>query len=185
MRRRSPLPRNLGDRSRLMIVAAGIPEPVVQWEIRSDGRFIARVDLAYPELKIAIEYEGDGHRTERAQWRIDIRRQRDLEDEGWIVIRLTSSTCRMAARPSSVAFGAPSLPARDPRKKTIVGSETWRPAPVFFHARMPRNAGRPHERRMPRTAAVRGILCESGTSVRRERPPRRDGPRREPGRGRP
>ncbi|HWS49826.1 MAG TPA: DUF559 domain-containing protein [Microbacterium sp.] len=89
MRRRSPLPRNLGDRSRLMIVAAGIPEPVVQWEIRSDGRFIARVDLAYPELKIAIEYEGDGHRTERAQWRIDIRRQRDLEDEGWIVIRLT------------------------------------------------------------------------------------------------
>ncbi len=75
--------------TRLMIVAAGLPEPVVQWEVRSEGRFIARVDLAYPELKIAIEYEGDGHRTERAQWRIDIRRQRDLEDGGWIVIRLT------------------------------------------------------------------------------------------------
>ena len=50
---------------------------------------IARNDLAYPELRIAIEYEGDGHRTDRTQWRRDIRRQRELEDLGWIVIRLT------------------------------------------------------------------------------------------------
>lgn len=75
--------------TRLLIVRAGLPEPSVQFEVRDGGCFIARVDLAYPALKIAIEYEGDGHRTSKDQWRRDIRRQRDLEDRGWIVIRLT------------------------------------------------------------------------------------------------
>lgn len=55
-----------------------------------DGfRLVARTDLAYPELKVAIEYEGDGHRTSAEQWRRDIQRQRELEALGWIVIRLT------------------------------------------------------------------------------------------------
>jgi hypothetical protein len=75
--------------TRLLIMRAGLPEPVVQHEVIDRRRFIARVDLAYPELKIAIEYEGDGHRTSKEQWRRDIQRQRDLEDRGWIVIRLT------------------------------------------------------------------------------------------------
>lgn len=75
--------------TRLLIVAACLPEPVVQHEIRRDGMVIARSDLAYPELRIAIEYEGDGHRTDRNQWRRDIQRQRELEDIGWIVIRVT------------------------------------------------------------------------------------------------
>lgn len=77
--------------TRLLIVRSGLPEPEVQHEVFDDGLFIARIDLAYPELKIAIEYEGDGHRTDRDQWRRDIQRQRDLEDRGWIVIRLTQA----------------------------------------------------------------------------------------------
>ncbi|MBO0979737.1 endonuclease domain-containing protein [Microbacterium sp. SD291] len=75
--------------TRLVIVAAGLPEPAVQHSVFDSGRFVARVDLGYPELRIAIEYEGDGHRTSRDQWRKDIQRQRDLEDLGWIVIRVT------------------------------------------------------------------------------------------------
>jgi len=77
--------------ARLVIVQAGLPEPVVQWEVFDESRFVARVDLAYPELKIAIEYDGDGHRTDKEQWRKDIRRQRELERLGWIVIHLTES----------------------------------------------------------------------------------------------
>ncbi|KNY05898.1 endonuclease domain-containing protein [Microbacterium sp. GCS4] len=75
--------------TRLLIVDAGLPEPVIQHEVWSGGEFVARVDLAYPDQRIAIEYEGDGHRTDKAQWRRDIARQRRLEDLGWIVIRLT------------------------------------------------------------------------------------------------
>lgn len=75
--------------TRLLIIRAGLPEPSVQFGVCDEVRLIARVDLAYPAWKIAIEYEGDGHRTDKNQWRRDIRRQRDLEDRGWIVIRLT------------------------------------------------------------------------------------------------
>ncbi len=75
--------------TRLLLASAGLPEPVVQYEIRGDDQFIARVDLAYPQWRIAIEYEGDGHRTDAAQWRRDIQRQRALEERGWIVIRIT------------------------------------------------------------------------------------------------
>lgn len=75
--------------TRLLIVAAGLPEPVVQHEVYENGLLIARCDMAYPDLKITIEYEGDGHRTSRDQWRRDIQRQRELEDLGWTVIRVT------------------------------------------------------------------------------------------------
>jgi len=80
--------------TRLLMRRAGLPEPVVQHEVRDGLRLIARPDLSYPELKIAIEYEGDGHRTDKDQWRRDIQRQRELEDLGWIVIRLTQRDLR-------------------------------------------------------------------------------------------
>ncbi|MFC9984280.1 hypothetical protein ACFU0W_12295 [Microbacterium keratanolyticum] len=77
--------------TRLLIIRHGMPEPVVQYIVRDRGRFLARVDLGYPQWRIAVEYEGDGHRTDREQWRRDIQRQRDLEDGGWTVIRLTEA----------------------------------------------------------------------------------------------
>jgi hypothetical protein len=77
--------------TRLAIITAGLPEPVVQFEEYDGRRLVARIDLAYPQWRIAIEYEGDGHRVDRSQWRRDIQRQRELEDRGWIVIRLTQA----------------------------------------------------------------------------------------------
>ncbi|MGF2948428.1 endonuclease domain-containing protein [Microbacterium alcoholitolerans] len=77
--------------TRVLIVQEGLPEPVVQWDVFDGSRLVARVDLAYPDLKIAMEYDGDGHRTDKEQWRTDIRRQRDLEHLGWIVLHLTES----------------------------------------------------------------------------------------------
>lgn len=77
--------------TRLAIVDAGLPEPLVQFEEYDERRLVARIDLAYPQWKIAIEYEGDGHRVDKSQWRRDIQRQRELEDRGWIVIRLTQA----------------------------------------------------------------------------------------------
>ncbi|PKI89667.1 hypothetical protein CW368_12820 [Actinomycetales bacterium SN12] len=74
--------------TRLLMRAHGLPDPVVQYRVLDGFRLVARIDLAYPELKIAIEYEGDGHRTSIEQWRRDIQRQRELEARGWIVIRL-------------------------------------------------------------------------------------------------
>lgn len=77
--------------TRLLLIDSGLPEPVVQHEVWAGRQLLGRTDLAYPEWKIAIEYEGDGHRTDPGQWRKDIQRQRYLEGEGWIVIRLTQA----------------------------------------------------------------------------------------------
>lgn len=77
-------------RTRLLIVRAGLPEPVLQYEIRDAfGNRIATVDLAYPERRLAIEYEGDHHRTSDDQFHYDLRRYSRVEDEHWNVIRVT------------------------------------------------------------------------------------------------
>lgn len=85
-------------RTRLCILAAGLPEPVVQHEVWIDGRLAAEIDLAYPKLKIAIEYEGEHHMTDPEQWAKDIRRQELLESLGWIVIRVTKADLRQNGR---------------------------------------------------------------------------------------
>jgi hypothetical protein len=77
-------------RTRLVIVDAGLPRPVAQYVIRdSEGRFVARVDLAYAVERVALEYEGDHHR-ERTTFRRDIERVNALTALGWIVIRVTA-----------------------------------------------------------------------------------------------
>lgn len=78
-------------RSRLTIVDAGLPEPVLQLEVWVDGTRRAVIDLAYPDWLIAIEYEGEHHLTDPKQWAKDIRRQELLESLGWIVIRVTKA----------------------------------------------------------------------------------------------
>ncbi|MGO2746148.1 endonuclease domain-containing protein [Microbacterium sp.] len=75
--------------TRLLIIGSGLPEPTVQHEVWVAGEMIARLDLAYPRLKIGIEYDGDGHRTEKDEWRRDIRRQRALHADGWNTLHLT------------------------------------------------------------------------------------------------
>lgn len=78
-------------RARLVLVHAGLPCPEVNEPVLdSFGRFVAMPDLSYPGLKIAIEYDGDVHRTDRATWRRDIARRQALEALGWRVITCTS-----------------------------------------------------------------------------------------------
>ncbi|WFE23794.1 hypothetical protein O7621_11285 [Solwaraspora sp. WMMD937] len=53
---------------RLLLHDAGLPRPVPQHKVADpQGRFIGRVDLAYPQWRIAIEDGGDHHRG-RATW---------------------------------------------------------------------------------------------------------------------
>lgn len=77
-------------RTRLVLVAAGLPCPAVNEDIYDDGRFVARPDMLYREAKIAIEYEGDGHRTTQSVWRRDLQKARELELLGWRVIRVVA-----------------------------------------------------------------------------------------------
>ncbi len=74
---------------RLLIVRAGMPEPMINAPIRSrDGRIVAHADLAYPEFNLVLEYDGDQHRTDRAQYYLDINRLERITREGWRVMRI-------------------------------------------------------------------------------------------------
>jgi len=49
-------------RLRVGLVRAGLPAPLVQFVITDEYDFpLARVDLAYPAAKLAIEYDGAHH----------------------------------------------------------------------------------------------------------------------------
>ena len=88
LRTRSESPRE--SMLRVIIVLAGLPEPECNYRVFDEqGRFLARGDLVYPGYRLFIEYQGDHHRTDRAQWRADIRRIGRLEDQGWQVLQFT------------------------------------------------------------------------------------------------
>jgi len=80
---------------RLLLMSTGLPEPVLNLDICDGaGRFIARVDMAYPASRVALEYEGDIHRVDRYTWMKDIRRREQVEDLGWRMVRVTASDLR-------------------------------------------------------------------------------------------
>jgi len=79
--------------TRMFIVGAGLPEPVIACPVATP-RGVLHPDLAYPEWKIAVEYEGEDHRLDARRWRDDIARRRALEAVGWIVIRVTIDDLR-------------------------------------------------------------------------------------------
>ncbi|WOF22323.1 DUF559 domain-containing protein [Microbacterium betulae] len=75
---------------RLLLIDDGLPEPALDSDIFDPtGAFVACGDLVYPEFRVIVEYEGDGHR-ERRQFERDIERIQRLSEWGWAVIRLTS-----------------------------------------------------------------------------------------------
>lgn len=78
-------------RTRLLIVDAGLPEPELNFEIRIGGEYFGAVDLALPGLRIAVEYEGEHHLRDPAQWARDIERYDRLRAAGWIVIQITKA----------------------------------------------------------------------------------------------
>ncbi|MEN2742803.1 hypothetical protein ABCS02_33930 [Microbacterium sp. X-17] len=77
-------------RLRLLLVSAGLPEPELNYRVLRDGRSVAMVDLAFPERRVAIEYLGDIHRTDRSAFREDIARRERLTECGWNVVFLTA-----------------------------------------------------------------------------------------------
>ncbi|SCX47277.1 T/G mismatch-specific endonuclease [Klenkia marina] len=77
-------------RTRVLLALAGFPV-VPQFEVRDDdGRWVARVDLALPDLRIAVEYDGVWH-GERGQLSSDRRRLNRLTQAGWLVLHLTAA----------------------------------------------------------------------------------------------
>lgn len=76
---------------RLDVAGAGIPEPVLNAPVHDGAGGGSGRLTSWPEMRVASEYDGDGHRTSRRQWREDVACLALMEDEGWLVQRVTAT----------------------------------------------------------------------------------------------
>ncbi|MFI8631104.1 DUF559 domain-containing protein [Microbacterium sp. NPDC077663] len=76
-------------RLRLVLCAAGLPEPRLNVVLRaSDGRFVARLDMAYESHRVAVEYDGRQHAEDRSQFERDADRWHEIREQGWTLVRI-------------------------------------------------------------------------------------------------
>ena len=74
---------------RLLLIEAGFPRPQTQLPVcDGTGKAIAYLDMGWEDLKVAVEYDGEQHRTDRRQYIWDVRRRELLDHLGWIVVRV-------------------------------------------------------------------------------------------------
>lgn len=79
---------------RLHLHDGGVPAPTLQHEIRDGGRFVARVDMAWPAVKLYLEYDGLVAHSGELAFRRDRQRQNELLALGWVCLRFTAEDLR-------------------------------------------------------------------------------------------
>jgi very-short-patch-repair endonuclease len=79
-------------RLRLHLILGKLPRPSVQVDLRDgNGNFLGRVDLYYPDRRLAIEYDGANHKDRLES---DLRRQNALLNAGYHLLRFTAADLR-------------------------------------------------------------------------------------------
>ncbi|MGA9491710.1 MAG: hypothetical protein WBV80_15865 [Mycobacterium sp.] len=76
---------------RMVLIEAGLPKPQTQIPVLDEFNCpIAYLDMGWEDIKVAVEYDGEQHRSDRRQYIRDIRRLETAERRGWIVIRVVA-----------------------------------------------------------------------------------------------
>ena len=65
---------------------SGLPEPVLQHELRHDGRVLTIPDMAYPDRRIAVFCDSKAFHAEIGQLIDDARKRNILSLNGWVVL---------------------------------------------------------------------------------------------------
>ncbi|WP_427004320.1 endonuclease domain-containing protein [Pseudarthrobacter sp. H2] len=120
-------------RMRLVLCRAGLGEPVLNHVIRNGwGQPAVWPDAAYPEHRIALQYDGAHHGDPR-QYRVDIRRQAVTESLGWKEIRVSKEDLD-GDRPFVVEKVRAALGRQNPAERTRGAPDRLDPGPQV-HAR--------------------------------------------------
>ncbi len=83
---------------RLLLIRANYPRPRTQIPVGGvDGWPRYFLDLGWDDIKLAVEYDGDHHRSDPAQFARDIVRMEHVHELGWQVVRVAK-----ANRPAEV-----------------------------------------------------------------------------------
>ncbi|RSX52043.1 DUF559 domain-containing protein [Bifidobacterium callimiconis] len=120
-------------RTRLVPMQYGLPCPEVNYPVKVGGdKGYRYLDMAYPQWRIAIEYDGEHHRY---FWKEDNRRREILEQQGWTIItvfhedlRDEESRARLAQRVAArveQVTGRP-MPLRYRSLEQLADGRLWR-----------------------------------------------------------
>ncbi len=72
-----------------LLVRYGLPRPVFEHQIFASDRFVARVDLAYPDQRLAIECQSRRWHDNSASFDTDPARRAEITRLGWRVLEFT------------------------------------------------------------------------------------------------
>jgi very-short-patch-repair endonuclease len=76
---------------RLLLIDAGYPRPRTQIPVVDDfGYEFACLDMGWEDVMIAVEYDGDQHRTDRIRYAWDVKRLRRIHEQGWLHVKVIS-----------------------------------------------------------------------------------------------
>ena len=76
---------------RVVLIQAGLPKPQTQIPVLDEfGNAVAYLDRGWENVKVAVEYYGEQHRSDRRQYTWDVRRLEMVERLGWIVVRVVA-----------------------------------------------------------------------------------------------
>ncbi|GJF11217.1 hypothetical protein NGTWS0302_15280 [Mycolicibacterium cyprinidarum] len=80
---------------RLLLIDAGFPRPQTQIPVQEgwDEPF-AYLDMGWENSMIAVEYDGDQHRTDRSRYVWDERRLRRIRELGWLHVKVIAEDRR-------------------------------------------------------------------------------------------
>ncbi len=80
--------------ARLAMIDGGLPTPKLQHEIFDGNGELRRVDFAWPEQRVAVEYDGIDWHSGPDAMRRDRKRTAALLDVGWVVIAIVFEDVR-------------------------------------------------------------------------------------------
>jgi hypothetical protein len=84
--------------ARLVMIDGGVPPPVLQYEVVDLNGQIWRLDFAWPENRVAAEYDGVDWHTGPAAFLRDRRRAAALHELGWSIVPIIAEDVRYRPR---------------------------------------------------------------------------------------
>lgn len=76
---------------RVVLIQAGLPKPQTQIPVLDEfASVIGYLDMGWEDVKVAVEYDGDHHRSDRSQYNWDITRLERMQRRGWTIIRVVA-----------------------------------------------------------------------------------------------
>ncbi|WP_422115896.1 hypothetical protein [Brachybacterium sp. UNK5269] len=73
---------------RLLLDAVGFPSATPNLPVRDPvSNQLREIDLAWEAVGLGLEYDGEGHRLTKEQWREDEARREELASYGWTLVR--------------------------------------------------------------------------------------------------